>query len=52
MVELRTDVQHVADAVLYMANLPLGANVQSITVMVTKMPLEHAVSEDRQVKLS
>jgi len=46
------DVQHVADAVLYMANLPLGANVQSITVMVTKMPLEHAVSEDRQVKLS
>jgi NAD(P)-dependent dehydrogenase (short-subunit alcohol dehydrogenase family) len=32
------DVKHVADAVLYMANLPLEANVQSITVMATKMP--------------
>ena len=39
MVEPRIDVQHVADAVLYMANLPLDANVQSITVMATKMPL-------------
>ena len=38
MVEPRIDVQHVADAVLYMANLPLEANVQSITVMATKMP--------------
>jgi len=44
------DVQHVADVVLYVANLPLGANVQSITVMVAKVPLEHAISEDRQVK--
>jgi NAD(P)-dependent dehydrogenase (short-subunit alcohol dehydrogenase family) len=32
------DVQHVADAVLYMANLPLDANVQFMTVMATKMP--------------
>ena len=39
MVEPRIDVQHVADAVLYIANLPLDANVQSITVMATKMPL-------------
>ena len=37
-VEPRFDVQHVADAVLYMANLPLDANVQFITVMATKMP--------------
>ena len=39
MVEPRIDVQHVADAVLYMASLPLDANVQSMTVMTTKMPL-------------
>ena len=39
MVEPRIDVQHVADAVLYMASLPLDANVQTITVMATKMPL-------------
>jgi NAD(P)-dependent dehydrogenase (short-subunit alcohol dehydrogenase family) len=32
------DVQHVADAVLYMADLPLDANVQFMTVMATKMP--------------
>ncbi len=32
------DVQHVADAVLYMADLPLEANVQFMTVMATKMP--------------
>lgn len=36
--EPRMDVQHVADAVLYMANLPLDANVQFMTVMATKMP--------------
>ena len=29
---------HVADAVLYMASLPLDANVQFMTVMATKMP--------------
>ena len=33
------NVQHVADMVLYMANLPLDANVQFVTVMATKMPL-------------
>jgi len=32
------DVQHVANAVLYMANLPLDANVLFMTVMATKMP--------------
>jgi NAD(P)-dependent dehydrogenase (short-subunit alcohol dehydrogenase family) len=32
------DPKHVADAVVYMANLPLDANVQFITVMATKMP--------------
>ena len=36
--EPRFDVEHVADAVLYMANLPLDANVQFMTVMATKMP--------------
>lgn len=33
------DVQAVADGVLYMASLPLAANVQFMTVMATKMPL-------------
>ncbi len=37
-VEARMDIRHVADAVLYMANLPLEANVQFMTVMATKMP--------------
>jgi len=37
-VEPRMDVQHVADAVLYMASLPPEANVQFMTVMATKMP--------------
>jgi len=32
------DARHVADAVLYMANLPLDANVEFMTVMATKMP--------------
>jgi NAD(P)-dependent dehydrogenase (short-subunit alcohol dehydrogenase family) len=32
------DVRHVVDAVLYMASLPLDANVQFLTVMATKMP--------------
>jgi NAD(P)-dependent dehydrogenase (short-subunit alcohol dehydrogenase family) len=39
MVEPRMNVQHVADAVVYMASLPLDANVQFMTVMATKMPL-------------
>lgn len=33
------NVQHVADAIVYMASLPLGANVQFLTVMATGMPL-------------
>mgnify|MGYP002381781956 CR=1 FL=1 len=32
------DVQAVADAVVYMAGLPLSANVQFMTVMATQMP--------------
>ncbi len=32
------DVQHVADAVLHMARLPLEVNVLFMTVMATKMP--------------
>jgi NAD(P)-dependent dehydrogenase (short-subunit alcohol dehydrogenase family) len=32
------DVRHAADAVLYMAGLPLDANVLSVTVMATGMP--------------
>jgi NAD(P)-dependent dehydrogenase (short-subunit alcohol dehydrogenase family) len=38
IVEPRMDVRHVAEAVLYMARLPLDANVQNMTVMATKMP--------------
>ena len=38
LVEPRINVSHVAEAVLYMANLPLEANVQFMTVMATKMP--------------
>jgi NAD(P)-dependent dehydrogenase (short-subunit alcohol dehydrogenase family) len=37
-VEPLMDVQHVADAVLYMAGLPLSANVQFMTIMASKMP--------------
>lgn len=36
--EPQFDVKHVADAVLYMADLPLEANVLFMTVMATKMP--------------
>lgn len=32
------DVAHIASSVLHMANLPLDANVQFMTVMATKMP--------------
>jgi NAD(P)-dependent dehydrogenase (short-subunit alcohol dehydrogenase family) len=32
------DVEHVARAVVYMASLPLGANVLFLTVMATQMP--------------
>ena len=37
-VEPLMDVAHVANSVLYMASLPLEANVQFLTVMATKMP--------------
>jgi NAD(P)-dependent dehydrogenase (short-subunit alcohol dehydrogenase family) len=37
-VEPLMDLAHVASAVLYMASLPLEANVQFMTVMATKMP--------------
>jgi hypothetical protein len=32
-------VHHVANAIVYMAGLPLDANVPFITVMATQMPL-------------
>ena len=37
-IEPLMDVAHVADSVIYMASLPLSANVQFMTVMATKMP--------------
>ena len=37
--EPRMDVTHVAQAVAYMAGLPLESNVPFLTVMATKMPL-------------
>jgi NAD(P)-dependent dehydrogenase (short-subunit alcohol dehydrogenase family) len=37
-VEPTIDVDHVARAIVYMATLPLDANVQFMTVMATKMP--------------
>ncbi len=37
-VEPVMDVEHVARAVVYMASLPLDANVQFMTIMATKMP--------------
>jgi len=38
-VEPRMDVNHVAQAIVYMAGLPLESNVPFLTVMATKMPL-------------
>jgi NAD(P)-dependent dehydrogenase (short-subunit alcohol dehydrogenase family) len=38
MAEPAMDVGHVGDAVAYMADLPLNANVQFMTLMATKMP--------------
>jgi NAD(P)-dependent dehydrogenase (short-subunit alcohol dehydrogenase family) len=38
LVEPMMDVRHAADAVVYMAGLPLDANVQFLTVMATNMP--------------
>jgi NAD(P)-dependent dehydrogenase (short-subunit alcohol dehydrogenase family) len=37
-IEPRMDVKHVASAIVYMASLPLDANVQFMTIMATKMP--------------
>jgi NAD(P)-dependent dehydrogenase (short-subunit alcohol dehydrogenase family) len=37
-IEPLMDVELVADAVLHMANLPLSANVQFMTIMASKMP--------------
>jgi NAD(P)-dependent dehydrogenase (short-subunit alcohol dehydrogenase family) len=37
-VEPRMDVRYVADAVVWMASLPLDANVQFMTLMATNMP--------------
>jgi len=37
-VEPRMDVEHAANAVVYMAGLPLEANVQFMTIMATNMP--------------
>jgi len=37
-VEPRMDVEHVAQAVVHMAELPLDANVQFMTIMATNMP--------------
>jgi NAD(P)-dependent dehydrogenase (short-subunit alcohol dehydrogenase family) len=39
LAEPRMDLRHVGDAVLYMAGLPLDANVQFMTLMATNMPL-------------
>jgi NAD(P)-dependent dehydrogenase (short-subunit alcohol dehydrogenase family) len=38
LVEPRIDPRHVADAIVYMARLPLDANVLFMTVMATEMP--------------
>jgi len=38
LIEPVMDLAHVASAVVYMAGLPLEANVQFMTVMATKMP--------------
>jgi NAD(P)-dependent dehydrogenase (short-subunit alcohol dehydrogenase family) len=37
-VEPRMDVDHVGEAVLHMAQLPLESNILSMTIMATKMP--------------
>jgi hypothetical protein len=38
MPEPRMDVNHVADAVVQMANLPLETNILFMTIMATAMP--------------
>ena len=37
-IEPRFDVRHVAECVVYIANLPLDTNVQFMTIMATNMP--------------
>jgi NAD(P)-dependent dehydrogenase (short-subunit alcohol dehydrogenase family) len=37
-VEPRMDVQHVADAIVHIANLPLDANILFMNIMATQMP--------------
>ena len=46
MPESTIDPQHFSDAVLYMAGLPLDANVLSMTVMVTNCPMRAAADDD------
>jgi NAD(P)-dependent dehydrogenase (short-subunit alcohol dehydrogenase family) len=36
--EPRMDVEHVANSIVHMANLPLDANILVMTIMATKMP--------------
>jgi hypothetical protein len=36
--EATIDVQHAVDAILFMASMPLDANVPFLTVMATRMP--------------
>ncbi len=36
--EPRMDVEHVGNAIVHMANLPLDANILVMTIMATKMP--------------
>ena len=38
MIEPTFDVNHVAETIVYMANLPLETNIQFVTIMATKMP--------------
>ena len=37
-VEPLMDIEHVGNAILHMANLPLDANILNLTIMATKMP--------------
>ena len=37
-IEPTFDVEHVGETVTYIANLPLNANIQNVTIMATKMP--------------
>jgi hypothetical protein len=39
-VEPTMDVNHVGQAILHMANLPLESNILTMTIKATKMPFE------------